>query len=249
MPDHSKPAATAPWLRMPAVRRFVYRFGWRAYAIPFLALLSVIALVRPVTRAEADAASTHASTASGPVSAPTPSGSVAVPTPSGSVATPVSTPTSAAAAASAAPTSAAAAASAASTAQESVCASNAKPEFILVSLSQQHAWMCSGQQLVQQSVVTTGETDNGDQTPTGTWAVYSRQTDRTLTGPGYADHVKYWVPFNGDFGFHDASWQTMPFGSQGYHTQGSHGCVHLPTAMMAWFYNWVDVGATVTVTA
>ena len=30
--------------------------------------------------------------------------------------------------------------------------------------------------------------------------------------PRVGDYVEYWVPFNGDFGFHDASWQTMPFG-------------------------------------
>jgi lipoprotein-anchoring transpeptidase ErfK/SrfK len=130
-----------------------------------------------------------------------------------------------------------------------VCATNRAAQLVLVSLSQQHAWMCSGRTLLQQSAVTTGETDNGDQTPTGTWQVYSRETNRNLVGPGYVDYVQFWVPFNGDFGFHDASWQTMPFGSPDYTTQGSHGCVHLPTPMMSWLYQWVKVGASVTVAA
>jgi lipoprotein-anchoring transpeptidase ErfK/SrfK len=57
--------------------------------------------------------------------------------------------------------------------------------------------------------------------------------------------VHYWIPFNGDFGFHDATWQTMPFGSPDYRTQGSHGCVHLPMPTVQWLYNWAQAGSTV----
>jgi lipoprotein-anchoring transpeptidase ErfK/SrfK len=57
--------------------------------------------------------------------------------------------------------------------------------------------------------------------------------------------VLYWVPFNGDFGLHDAPWQTMPFGSKDYPEHGSHGCVHVPAATMAWLYRWSSVGDTV----
>ena len=55
----------------------------------------------------------------------------------------------------------------------------------------------------------------------------------------------YWVPFNGDFGLHDAPWQTMPFGSQNWPTQGSHGCVHVATATLAWIYRWAQIASTV----
>ena len=55
------------------------------------------------------------------------------------------------------------------------------------------------------------------------------------------------MPFNGDFGFHDAPWQTMPYGAAGYTDNGSHGCVHLPAEAMAWLFNWAAVGATVTI--
>ena len=109
--------------------------------------------------------------------------------------------------------------------------------------------MCAGNSQVATTPVTTGEVDNGDATPLGTWHVQDRQTNRYLTGPGYSDYVKYWVPFNGDFGFHDASWQNFPFGSALYTTQGSHGCVHLPTPTMQWFYSWITVGALVTIAA
>jgi lipoprotein-anchoring transpeptidase ErfK/SrfK len=57
--------------------------------------------------------------------------------------------------------------------------------------------------------------------------------------------VQYWMPFNGDYGLHDASWQTIPFGSAQYHSAGSHGCVHVPTDVMAWLYQWSAVDQTV----
>ncbi|HJQ00055.1 MAG TPA: L,D-transpeptidase [Jatrophihabitans sp.] len=125
------------------------------------------------------------------------------------------------------------------------CAGNTYSQLVLVSISRQHLWACERQREVSSTAVTTGETDNGDQTPLGSWRVQAKQRDRYLIGAGYRDYVQYWVPFNGDFGFHDASWQTMPFGSQQYTVHGSHGCVHLPTPTMSWLYNWVIVNQTV----
>ena len=115
-------------------------------------------------------------------------------------------------------------------------------------------WACSAQDEVYDSAVTTGATSLGDATPTGTWQVYSKQTNRHLIGSdsrgSWDDFVNYWMPFYGDYGFHDASWQTFPFGDlQDYPTQGSHGCVHLSLSAMAWLYNWAEVGTTVTVQA
>ena len=109
--------------------------------------------------------------------------------------------------------------------------------------------MCAATAQAYSTAVTTGASDVGDATPLGTWQVQDKQTDRYLVGPGYRDYVKYWVPFNGDFGFHDANWQTMTFGSPLYHSLGSHGCVHLPDPAMSWLFHWVHIGATVTVQA
>jgi lipoprotein-anchoring transpeptidase ErfK/SrfK len=132
------------------------------------------------------------------------------------------------------------------------CAGNTHVQLVLVNISDQTAWMCSAQTTVYTTPVTTGATADGyDDTPTGTWHVESRQTNQTLrllSGATY--HVNYWLPFQGNlYGFHDAAWQTMPFGSQDYHTLGSHGCVHLPMAAMAWLFSWASVGTTVTVRA
>ncbi|HSY16126.1 MAG TPA: L,D-transpeptidase [Jatrophihabitantaceae bacterium] len=135
------------------------------------------------------------------------------------------------------------------TADPTACVANSYDQYVLVSISRQHAWMCAGGQQVYSTAVTTGATVDDDRTPTGSWQIQDKQTDRDLVGPGYRDHVQYWMPFWGDFGFHDATWQTFPFGGPQWQTEGSHGCVHLPTRAMAWLYSWARVGATVTVQA
>ena len=116
---------------------------------------------------------------------------------------------------------------------------------MLVSISRQHLWACAGGKLVNSTQVTTGAAVADHQTPVGSWRVQAKQRDRYLRGPGYVDYVEYWMPFNGSFGLHDASWQTIPFGSKQWRSEGSHGCVHLPTTAMAWLYKWVSVGRTV----
>lgn len=138
-----------------------------------------------------------------------------------------------------------------------VCASNAAGrKLLLVSIHQQHLWACDGNQLASSSPVTTGAyalPNVSEATPTGTWEIQGKTTDTNLTGCNadgcWDDAVHYWLPFDGPFGFHDAPWQTMPFGSQNYGTGGSHGCVHLPEAEAAWVYAWAPVGTTVTVEA
>lgn len=138
----------------------------------------------------------------------------------------------------------------------SACAGNASGKLLLVSISQQHLWACDGTTLANQSAVTTGTTaivnSVDDNTPTGSWQIYGKQTDTYLKGGdangSWNDYVQYWMPFDGEIGFHDASWEKpSAFGTGIYHTDGSHGCVHLPTAIAAWVYDWAPVGTTVTV--
>jgi lipoprotein-anchoring transpeptidase ErfK/SrfK len=129
----------------------------------------------------------------------------------------------------------------------SPCTANSVPKLVLVSISQQRIWMCERARQVNTTLVTTGAANVGDGTPLGSWIVQAKQTNRYLVGPGYRDFVKYWMPFDGDFGFHDASWQTMPYGSSGYHANGSHGCVHVPLATMTWLFNWATLNTTVTI--
>ena len=137
------------------------------------------------------------------------------------------------------------------------CAGNpAGVKLLSVSISQQHMWACEGDEIASTSAVTTGAyalAGVDSATPTGTWHVTGKTTDVYLNGCDalgcWHDYVHYWVPFDGAVGFHDASWQTFPYGSSAYATQGSHGCVHLPEAEMAWVYDWASEGTTVIVTA
>jgi lipoprotein-anchoring transpeptidase ErfK/SrfK len=100
------------------------------------------------------------------------------------------------------------------------------------------------------TVVRNGADNN---TPTGTWTLQAKYRDLHLKGTdangSWDDPVQYWMPFDqaDGIGFHDASWQTFPFGSSQYHTDGSHGCVHLPAKFISWLYAWSSIGTTVIV--
>jgi len=134
----------------------------------------------------------------------------------------------------------------------SVCASNTDVQKIVVDISDQHAWMCEGAKEVYDASVTTGAyTFPDNATPTGTWKILAKYTNLYLKGSdsrgSWNDHVSHWMPFYADYGFHDATWQTLPFGSKDYPTKGSHGCVRLSLETATWLHNWANVGATVTI--
>ena len=108
-------------------------------------------------------------------------------------------------------------------------------------------WLCRGGSTEVTSEVTTGSDEHP--TPTGRWSVYAKQKDRWLAGEGYSRQVDYWMPFFRGFGFHDSSWQRIPYGSDHFHEDGSHGCVHVPAATMKQLHHWARVGTTVRVVA
>lgn len=118
------------------------------------------------------------------------------------------------------------------------CAENQDERLIKISISAQHAWMCEQSTLVHEAPATTGSADLGMDTPSGTWHVISKESDRFLAGDDYYLHVDYWLQYDGDFGIHDSAWQEIAYGSPDYRTRGSHGCVHLPADAMAWTYEW-----------
>ena len=130
------------------------------------------------------------------------------------------------------------------------CSGNTSPQLIRVSIAAQHLWMCAGAVVARDTAVTTGLPTDDYHTPTGSYTVQALATHQTLTllsGDQYV--VDYWIPFDAPlFGFHDAAWQTFPFGSPQYRTDGSHGCVHMPLAAIAFLYGWVTVGTPVAVT-
>ena len=120
---------------------------------------------------------------------------------------------------------------------------------ILVNIALQHLWACDHDHLVLSTAVTTGAVDRDEPTLPGTWHVYAKQTNRWLSGPGYDDHVNFWMPYNGGYGLHDSPWQRFAYGSAKYASRGSHGCVQIPTATMAKLYAWAPVGTLVDTVA
>lgn len=218
---------------MGALRRFVASFGWRIIAVPVLIVATVLVLAPADSTTGPGALDRTANERSGPAAGP---GTTRQAQERPEPLRPRAARTSSAQSRSPRP-------------RVEVCAGNTEPQLILVSIGKQRAWMCERGRQVKTSAVTTGKLADDSSTPTGTWEITGKETERYLNGPGYSDFVHYWLPFYGDFGFHDATWQTMPFGSPRYRTQGSHGCIHLPTPMMAWLYQWVQIGATATVVA
>lgn len=138
------------------------------------------------------------------------------------------------------------------------CAGNTDSKAILVSISARHLWACDMRRAVYNSPVVTGMTMYPETTtPTGTYYIYAKATNLTLSGSDSAgswnDPVSYWMPFlsnqNGTFGFHDAAWRSAAqFGNiSPSSAQASHGCVELPLAAASWLYNWSVVGTAVTI--
>lgn len=114
-----------------------------------------------------------------------------------------------------------------------------------VDISAQFARACYRGRQLRATPVTTGAPARGDGTPTGTWRVQARIRDTVLRpASGGAYPVHYWVPYDGAYGLHDSPWQRFPYGSGQYRWHGSHGCTHVPAAMMAWLFGWVRVGST-----
>lgn len=145
------------------------------------------------------------------------------------------------------------------TAANKACAGNQLSHFIKVSIGQRQLWACEGKQATYDSKVITGiEKHAATETPLGTYKIYNKQANVTLTGSdetgSWRDPVHYWMPFldnqYGSYGFHDATWRNpAEFGKIDAATSdnASHGCVELPLAASTWLYRWAQVGTTVTI--
>ncbi len=138
------------------------------------------------------------------------------------------------------------------------CQKNTLDRFIVISISQRKLWACQGSRIAYSSPVITGMEHLSDtRTPLGTYHIYAKQTNVTLTGSDSAgswkDPVYYWMPFldnqYGTYGFHDATWRAEDaFGAiSPYSDKASHGCIEMPLAASKWLYDWSGVGTTVTV--
>lgn len=138
------------------------------------------------------------------------------------------------------------------------CEGNTLEKHIEISVNGRHLWACEGSKLVHDSAVITGLKDHSEtETPLGTYKIYAKTTNTSLSGSdsrgSWNYPVYYWMPFldnqYGTYGFHDATWRkASEFGNISPTSQeASHGCIELPLASQKWLYNWAPVGTTVTV--
>lgn len=123
-------------------------------------------------------------------------------------------------------------------------------DFIYIDIDDQFMWFFKdGEPLVATSV-TTGTKDVYD-TPTGDYALESKSTSVTLRGDNgdgtsYASFVNFWLPFDGPYGIHDASWRS-DYGGEHYLYAGSHGCVNTPYEAVATIFENIEEGTPVIV--
>ena len=113
--------------------------------------------------------------------------------------------------------------------------------YVEVDLINQKVWLYKdGEKLLETGCVS-GTLNTERQTPGGVYSIYYKQSPAVLNGPGYSSPVEYWMPFNGGIGLHDANWRST-FGGDIYKTNGSHGCINLPTDAAKLIYETVEIG-------
>jgi len=128
---------------------------------------------------------------------------------------------------------------------------------ISISLTLQEAIFYQDGCVIQATPVTTGR--EFLRTPTGTYHVFFKQSPFTFISP-WPRTSSFWYPPSpvswvmefaaGGYFLHDAPWE--PTGVYGPDSEdspyASHGCIHIPTAVMQWAYQWTPMGASVLIT-
>ncbi len=118
--------------------------------------------------------------------------------------------------------------------------------YVEINLTAQHLFLYKDGALVVESDFVSGKVSNGNATPTGAFGLTYKTMDAVLRGENYETPVKYWMPFAGDVGMHDATWRSK-FGGNIYKTNGSHGCINLPLSVAEKIYGAIDKGYAVLV--
>ena len=127
---------------------------------------------------------------------------------------------------------------------------------IVVDKSCQQLYYYNEGNLIYTTEVTTGK----DSTPsdTGLFKIWRKDEDTYLTdNKTYRSHVDFCLYYNAGEAIHDADWRYMfyvqdqperkKFGSELYHTYGSHGCINTPYEIAEKLFYEVEVGDKVLV--
>jgi lipoprotein-anchoring transpeptidase ErfK/SrfK len=124
---------------------------------------------------------------------------------------------------------------------------------VIVDISSQKAYLYVKGKLLRTASVVTGRA-GVTPTPYGTFKIAYKTTNFTMDGRtvgyDYLLHVDYWIPLagTGGVGLHDASWRSNnAFGGNYYKWDGSHGCINMKRADVAFFYKHLKAGDPVTI--
>jgi len=120
------------------------------------------------------------------------------------------------------------------------------PRRVDVDLSAQQLTAYEGDVPVYHAPVATGK--DGFNTPTGTFAIYSKYPMETMTGSAggetwYVPSIPWVQYIVGGVAFHGTYWHDR-WGT-GYRL--SHGCVNLNIDDAQWLYEWADIGTEVDI--
>lgn len=114
--------------------------------------------------------------------------------------------------------------------------------YVEINRTAQHLFLVIDGAVVMDTAVVTGNPNNGHETPVGAYRITYCERNATLRGDDYATPVAYWMPFNGDIGLHDATWQKAFGGARYREGYGSHGCVNLPLSAAGTIFSYVSTG-------
>lgn len=115
--------------------------------------------------------------------------------------------------------------------------------YVEADLSNQHLYLYQDGKLVVETDFVSGTMISSYDcvTPEGIFGLSYKTKDAVLKGATYRTPVKYWMPFYGNYGMHDANWRKA-FGGEIFKTNGSHGCINLPPSKAAEIYQYVSEG-------
>ena len=113
--------------------------------------------------------------------------------------------------------------------------------YVEIDLTNQHLYLYQDGAIILESDFVSGNISAGNGTPQGIFGVTYKTTNAILRGEDYETPVKYWMPFYGNYGMHDATWRRA-FGGTIYLTNGSHGCINLPLSKAKKIYEYVSTG-------
>ncbi|MGL5379266.1 peptidoglycan binding domain-containing protein [Clostridium sp.] len=116
--------------------------------------------------------------------------------------------------------------------------------YVEINITNQYLWFHKDGKVIAQGDIVSGNINRGRGTALGTYMLTYKQKGAVLEGDNYRAEVKYWMPFNGNIGLHDASWR-YSFGGDTYKSDGSHGCINMPEYLAKKVFENIEEGTPI----